>query len=223
MITVTMSEKIINTKEMWIDWAIKLQSIAQAGLYYTKNEFELERYKQIRDIAYQILESHSDIEIKKINDYFKPEIGYKTPKLDSRSVCFKNDKLLLAQEKSGEWAIPGGWVDIDQTLSQNLIKEAKEEAGADIEPKFVIALHDWRSHIDIKFKHLPFQILKVFVMCDLIDINFQENSETLQADFFSYKNLPKLALGKNTKDQIDICFEAQKSYKKKKHWNVVFD
>ena len=48
----------------------------------------------------------------------------------------------MAQEQSGLWSIPGGWVDVDKKLSENLIKEAKEEAGADVQPKFVIAIHD---------------------------------------------------------------------------------
>lgn len=62
--------------------------------------------------------------------------------MDSRSVCFKDGKILLAQEKFGKWSLPGGWVDIDKKLSENLIKEAKEEAGADVVPSFVIAIHD---------------------------------------------------------------------------------
>lgn len=79
-----------------------MQALSQAGLYYTKNEFEKERYREIRDIACEILESNSYIEIDKIHEYFTNEVGYKTPKLDSRSVCFKDNKLLLAQESNGQ-------------------------------------------------------------------------------------------------------------------------
>ena len=120
---------------------------------------------------------------------------------------------MLAQESSGLWAVPGGWVDIDKRLSQNLIKEAKEEAGADVEPKFVIAINDWKYHISKKFKFLPFQIVKVFVMCDLKSMNFSPNSETLQADFFDRDHLPNIAEGKNSKDQIELCFKAHDAVK----------
>lgn len=219
-----MDKKIISTKEQWVDWAIKLQAIAQSGLYYTKNIYEKERYEQIREIACEILETHSCINIEEIEEYFTKDTGYKTPKMDSRAVCFKGNKILLVQEKNGMWSIPGGWVDIDQTLSSNLIKEAKEEAGADVVPQFVIALHDWKSHVSVKFKHLPFQICKIFVMCKLKDINFKMNSETLQANFFDFDHLPQnIALGKNTVEQIKLCFEANDTTNNNKSWTTKFD
>lgn len=214
---------MISTKDKWIDWAIKLQGISQAGLYYTDNEFERERYREIRNIAKEILETHSSVDVEQIDQFFNEEIGYKTPKLDSRSVVFKEDKILLAQESSGLWSIPGGWVDIDQTLSQNLIKEAYEEAGAKVEPKFVIAIHDWRTHVDKKYKKLPFQVVKIFVMCELKSIDFSANSETLQADFFTNENLPKMALAKNNYEQVDLCFKAHETTKVGKAWDVCFD
>ena len=204
----------------WIDWAIKLQALSQAGLYYTKNEFERERYQEIRDIAVEMLQEHSNEDIDKIKDLFCVEIGYQTPKLDTRAVCFKEDKLLLAQESSGKWSIPGGWTDVDQTVSQNVKKEALEEAGAIVEPEFVICIHDWKSHIRKKDMTLPFQIEKIFVYCKLIKQDFKPNSETLQADFFSKENLPELALGKNTLEQIQLCFKAHYN---KNAWEVDFD
>ena len=129
----------------------------------------------------------------------------------------------MVQESSGQWTVPGGWIDIDKKLSENLVKEAKEEAGAEVEPNFVIALSDWKSHIPVKFEHLPFQICKVFVMCNLKSISFTPNSETLQADFFDRDNLPDIAVGKNSKDQIELCFEAYDAISSGKHWDTVFD
>ena len=218
-----MSKKTINTKNKWLDWAIKLQALSQAGLYYTDNEFERERYREIRDIACEILAEHSSVEIDEIHKYFTCDTGYKTPKMDSRAVCFKEDKLLLAQESDGKWSIPGGWIDIDQTLSQNLVKEAWEEAGAKVKPNFIIALHDWKTHASKKYTKLPFQICKVFVYCDIGSMDFHPNSETLQAEFFSKDNLPELSIGKNNYEQIDLCFKAHKAKKNGLMWEPVFD
>ena len=35
----------------WLDWAVELQALAQAGLHYGKDKFDLERYERIREIA----------------------------------------------------------------------------------------------------------------------------------------------------------------------------
>lgn len=207
----------------WLNWAIKLQSLAQAGLYYTNNIYEKERYLEIRDIANQMLLEHYDDNASEVKEKFCGEVGYQTPKLDSRAVCFKDDKILLAQENTGLWSIPGGWNDIDQTLAENVVKEAKEEAGADVVPKFIICAHDWKKHISIKLKHAPFQICKIFIMCEFKSMKFKPNSETLQADFFSHNKLPKLAIAKNSIDQIDLCFKAHEADKNGKTWNAIFE
>ncbi len=39
----------------WLDWAKELQFLAQAGLTYSKDVFDIERFKRIREIAAEIL------------------------------------------------------------------------------------------------------------------------------------------------------------------------
>ena len=53
------------------------------------------------------------------------------------AILFKNDKLLIAQRKSGdklpdEWEFPGGKVENDETPEQCLKREMKEEFGIDV-------------------------------------------------------------------------------------------
>ena len=75
----------------------------------------------------------------------------------------------------------------------------------------------------MEFKHLPFQICKIFVMCEFSGMDFKPNSETLQAKFFDRDNLPKMALGKNNYDQVELCFKAYNAMCAGKHWDTVFD
>ena len=54
-------------------------------------------------------------------------------------------------------------------------------------------------------------------MCDLLDVDFHPNSETLEADFFAIDSLPQLAIGKNNLEQINLCFDAYNTIKSDKH------
>ncbi|MFR5133228.1 MAG: NUDIX domain-containing protein [Terrisporobacter sp.] len=38
-------------------------------------------------------------------------------------------------KKNGFWSLPGGWVDILESIESNTIKEVKEEAGLDVVAK----------------------------------------------------------------------------------------
>lgn len=150
-------------KEPWLKWAMEIQSIAQIGLTYTKD-----------------------------------------------------DKILLVHEKNGFWSLPGGWVDILESIESNTIKEVKEEAGLDVVAKKVIAIQDRNKHNTPIY---PYGVCKVFVECEVMGGEFVENIETVEIGYFSIDNLPRLAEEKCTPKQVEMCFEA----KNNKNWQVYFD
>ena len=200
----------------WLEWAKELQFIAQGGLTYSKDVFDIERFERIREIAAEMLSLQSEIPIEKVKNLFCNETGFQTPKLDTRAAIFKDDKILLVKEKNGTWSLPGGWVDINQSIKTNTEKEVKEEAGLDVTADRVIAVQDREKH------NLPiyaYKVCKIFVQCSVIGGAFQENIETIQSRYFSLDELPPLAEEKNTKEQIEMCFQAYRS----KDWETMFD
>ena len=203
-------------KEPWLKWAIEIQSIAQCGLAYTKDMYDKERYDQLRNIAVEMLSYKTDISVDKIKTLFCNESGYQTPKLDTRAVIFEDEKILLVREKNGLWSLPGGWVDVLESIESNTIKEVKEEAGLDVITKRVIAIQDRNKHNKPLY---PYGVCKVFVECEVIGGEFIENIETTEIKYFSIENLPNLCEAKTTSKQIEMCFEA----KNNQNWNVVFD
>ena len=57
-------------KEQWLEWAIELQSLAQAGLTYGKDIFDRERYERIREISAEIMAYNTDIPVQKLKYLF---------------------------------------------------------------------------------------------------------------------------------------------------------
>lgn len=203
-------------KEPWLKWAIEIQSISQCGLTYTKDVYDKERYEQLRNIAAEMLSYKTEIPVNKIKNLFCNEEGYQTPKLDTRAAIFKDGKILLVHEKSGTWSLPGGWVDVLESIESNTIKEVKEEAGLDVVAKKIIAIQDRNKHNTPLY---PYGICKVFVQCDLIGGEFVENIETTEIGYFSLDNLPNLSNEKSNFEQIEMCFKA----KEDENWKVIFD
>jgi ADP-ribose pyrophosphatase YjhB (NUDIX family) len=192
----------------WLTWAKQLQSIAQAGLEYSQDPYDRERFMQIRDIGIRILSSYTGIDNEKIARLFADEKGYQTPKIDVRAAVFNDgSEILLVKETIDEkWALPGGWADIGLSIRENVIKEAKEEAGAEIRPVRLIAVQDRQKHNDEPF---PYSVYKIFVECDFVQSEFSANIETSECAFFNRLSLPELSTGRNTAEQIEMCFEAR--------------
>ena len=192
--------------DKWIDFAIRIQSIAQAGLQYSNNPYDIERYGELRKISAEMLAAKTDISIEKIYDLFCSETGYQTPKVDTRAAIFIDGKVLLVHENNGTWSLPGGWCDVDQSIASNTIKEVKEETGLSVSTEKLIAVQDWRKH---NVTNYAFGVLKVFVMCKYISGEFEKNSETTEIAFFDERTIPEnLAVEKCTRDQIMMCFRS---------------
>ena len=204
-------------KEKWLQWAIELQSLAQAGLTYGKDAFDRERYERIREISAEILSDMSDVPVAVVKDLFCNETGYQTPKLDTRAAIFHSGKILLVRENNGKWSLPGGWCDVNISVGENTVKEVKEEAGLDVKPVSVIAVQDRAKHNQPMY---AYGICKVFMLCSLIGGSFRENIETTGFDYFVENELPVLAAEKNNEEQIKMCFEA---YRAGDQWKTLFD
>ena len=129
----------MSKNERWLQWAIELQSLAQAGLTYGKDVYDKARYERIREISAEIMSHMSDIPTETVKNLFCNETGYQTPKLDTRAAIFKEDKILLVCENNGNWSLPGGWCDVNVSVGENTVKEVKEEAGLDVVAERIIA------------------------------------------------------------------------------------
>ena len=203
--------------EKWWHWAIEIQSLAQAGLAYTSNVYDIERYERLREISAEMISEKTNIPTEKVEELFCNETGYQTPKLDTRAAVFKENKILLTHENNGTWSLPGGWVDVLESIKSNTEKEVKEETGLDVEAVKVIAIQDRNKH---NIPVYAYGVCKVFVLCELIGGSFEENIETTEINYFSLNEIPEnLAKEKTTKEQIEMCFEAYKN----KNWQTQFD
>ena len=202
--------------ERWLDWAVEMQSLAQAGLTYGKDVYDLERYRRIREISAEMMAHMSDLPLEKVKDLFCNETGYQTPKLDTRAAIVQDGKILLVRENNGKWSLPGGWCDVNVSIAENTVKEVREEAGLDVAAEKIIAIQDRSKH------NLPlyaYGVCKVFVQCRVTGGSFQENIETTEARYFAPEELPELSTEKNTAEQIQMCFEACRS----DGWTTLFD
>ena len=203
--------------EKWLKWAIEIQGLAQSGLAYTTNVYDIERYERLREISAEMIEEKSNINLEKVKDLFCKETGYQTPKIDTRAAIFKDNKILLVHENNGTWSLPGGWCDVLESVKSNTIKEVKEEAGLDVKATKIIAVQDRNKHNRPIY---VYGICKIFVMCEIIGGEFKENIETTEMKYFALDELPEnFANEKCTKEQIEMCFKA----KDDDNWQVQFD
>lgn len=195
----------------------RIQALAQAGLTYSENKYDLDRYQQLREISVEMLNELTGENILKIKNLFASEKGYQTPKVDVRGVVFKEDKILMVKETiDGKWSLPGGWADIGLTPFEVAKKEVLEEAGLEVLPVRLLAVHDKKCHphpIDI------YHVYKMFILCKIKGGKLRGSMETSEAGWFGLDDLPPLSEFRITASQIQLMFE----YKNNPDKDVICD
>ncbi len=189
----------------------RLNAIANAGLTYGKDVFDQERYQEMKDVLAELL-NETELKETETAEFLRPTSWYPTPLVDVRAfVCNVKNEILLVQHKRKEhWALPGGYAEVGLTPQENVLKELKEEAGVTGKVKRLLAVFDTNCH---QFQSQ--QYYKMVFLCEVEAEKFEDNSEIIQAKYFSLDNLPNLSKDRNTKEQLAILLDA---YQKETQW-----
>jgi ADP-ribose pyrophosphatase YjhB (NUDIX family) len=202
----------------WLDWARRLQALAQTGLTHAHTPFDRERYDELLEIAAEMMACQSDGDLRAVRHLFAEQEGYATPKVDVRGVVFKDGKLLLVKERrDGCWTLPGGWADVDDTPSEAVVREVFEESGYRTKAMKLLAVWDRTRH-----GHEPpslFRTYKIFILCELLGGAPADSIETEGAEFFAQDSIPRLSLPRVTPCQIARLFE----HARHPEWPADFD
>jgi ADP-ribose pyrophosphatase YjhB (NUDIX family) len=194
----------------WLDWAKRLQIMAQTGLTYARDPYDIGRYHEIADIAAEMMAQGTDTPLEIVRDAFAQEVGHATPKVDVRTAVFRagaaGTEILLVREMSdGLWTLPGGWADVGESPSEAAARETLEESGYVVRITRLLAVMDKRKH-----PHPPdvYYIYKLFFAGEVIGTSGTQGDgkETDGVAFFARDNLPPLSIKRALPSQIESLF-----------------
>lgn len=193
------------SEPQWLLWVRELQAMAQTGLAFSRDPYDLERYRRLRALAAEMLSRGSGADLAHVQALVEQEVGYATPKVDVRGAAFRDDRILLVREISdGGWTMPGGWADVNQTARECVEREIREESGFEARARKLAAVHDYSRQGNRGVQ--PFSIYKLFFLCDLTGGEARTSLETDAVDFFAEDALPPLSLGRTNPQQIELMF-----------------
>ncbi len=187
----------------------RIKALSDTGLVYAEDDYNKERYNELKTISLQLMAQVSDESLEKLEDFFMPVTDYPTVKVDVRGfVLNESDEILMAKESiDGKWTIPGGWADIGDTPSEAVIKEIFEETGLVAKVVRLLAVYDKKCH---PHPPQPFYIYKLNFLCKIIGGGLKHGFDMQGAGFFPLNRLPELSEDRILRSQIQHLYKLSK-------------
>ena len=181
----------------------RMLAITDTGLTYTKDPFDRERYEDLRQILWSLLQDQTELNQEELTAIFQPSGSYATPLMDVRAWIVQDQKICLVRGQGEDtWALPGGFGEVGYSPKENIRKEIQEETGFFSEVGSLLAVFDTN-----RFQLQNKQYAKFVFDCQLLDGRFQENQEVAELGFFDIVSLPPLSEKRITKEQMDILWQ----------------
>lgn len=177
-------------------------STAQAGLTYSRDPFDIERFRALQQATAHLLARGEGPIADELAQLISSEYGYPTPKLDVRGfVRDRGGAVLLVRERAdGLWTLPGGWCDVGESPAESVAREIREETGLECEVLRLLALFDKKKHPHPP--QLP-HAYKAFFLCDPVGGELlQGTAETTEARYFHLDRLPPLSAHRVVESQL---------------------
>jgi len=176
-----------------ITLARELEASAQTGLHFAVDPHDRERYRRLREIAAELLADASGLTTDEVLGWSAAEFGYATPKVDVRAFVLSDDGLLLVREDSdeGRWTLPGGWADVNESPSEAVVREVREESGYEVETRGLLGVLDRsrQGHLPA----FPYHVYKLFFHCTITGGAPRPTAESSESGFFAIDALPTLS------------------------------
>ena len=183
---------------------IKLAAIAQDGLVFAADDYDIDRYQKVSALAAELMAAVSGRDAAELAIEIGRDSGYATPKIDVRGVIFdEHDRVLLMRERTdGRWSLPGGWADPGDAPSFAVTREILEETGYHSETVKMISC--WDREVQGNPPPLPVHVYKLFFLCRPDgEVQAPATLETLDVGWFGLAELPPLSLGRVNQRQLE--------------------
>jgi 8-oxo-dGTP pyrophosphatase MutT (NUDIX family) len=192
----------------YLDLLDELRAIAQLGINYSKNPYDLEKYNRLLQLAANGYSEITGLPSEEIKERFKKELGYITPKIGVNGVLFNAEGQILLEHRSDDllWGIPGGWVDVGEGPETALKREFMEEANLVVEPMEIIKFY---TRLPGQFNQ-PHTSVHILYYCKYISGDLIKSHESLELSFKDHTHITNWH-----KDHAQQAIDAMQYYSKR--------
>ena len=181
--------------------ADRIRAIADAGLTFSKDEYDLERYRELQGISGTLAGTVDRLGDQPDTQIHDPRPHHLSPLCGVDAVVMRNDRmLLLKRPDTGRWAMPGGLLEVGETPAEGCVRELEEETRVVGRATRLLGVFDSR----LWGYRLQFQLLSFVFAVEHVASEPVPTDEALEVDYFAADELPPLSFGHE--ERVPLAF-----------------
>jgi ADP-ribose pyrophosphatase YjhB (NUDIX family) len=120
------------------------------------------------------------------------------------AVVVDNDGKILLQRRSdnARWALPGGVMDLGESIAQTITREVREETGLEVEPEYIIGIYTDPGHVFAYDDGEIRQQFSVCFACKIVGGKVQTSEESSEVALFAPEEIDDLDMHESIRLRI---------------------
>lgn len=115
--------------------------------------------------------------------------------------------LLQRRSDNARWALPGGVMDIGESIGQAIVREVREETGFEVEPEDIVGVYSDPGHVFAYDDGEVRQQFSVCFVCRIVGGELQVSKESSEVAFFSPDEIEGLDMHESIRLRIQHYLE----------------
>lgn len=147
---------------------------------------------------------------KRTDYYYDPDAPQANSLVVGSSAVVVDDEgriLLQRRSDSGNWALPGGAMDIGETFAQSAVREVKEETGFDVRIERIVGIYSDSAHVFAYADGEVRQEFSICLACTIVGGSLAVSQESTDVRFFAFDEVPGLTMHPSIRKRIDDYLE----------------
>jgi len=168
-----------------LDLLDEVRAIAQQGINYTKDVYDLQRYHRLLELAARQYSEYMPLSSEGIRKRFEKELGYITPKIGVQGAIFNDAGEILLERRFDDslWGIPGGWVEVGETPEGAFRREVLEEANLVVDN---LELIDFYTRLPGQYNQ-PHASIHILYFCKRVSGILKKSFESLDMRYCDHR------------------------------------